>query len=68
MSAERKNRRMLLGLGGLGVFMLGMSFAAVPLYDMFCRVTGYGGTTSRAELGRGYGAGPGNHHSFRCLA
>lgn len=51
MSAERKNRRMLLGLGGLGVFMLGMSFAAVPLYDMFCRVTGYGGTTSRAELG-----------------
>lgn len=51
MSAERKNRRMLLGLGGLGVFMLGMSFAAVPLYDMFCRVTGYGGTTSRAESG-----------------
>lgn len=27
--------------------MLGMSFAAVPLYDLFCRVTGYGGTTQR---------------------
>jgi cytochrome c oxidase assembly protein subunit 11 len=27
--------------------MLGMSYAAVPLYDMFCRVTGYGGTTQR---------------------
>ncbi len=25
--------------------MLGASFAAVPLYDLFCRVTGYGGTT-----------------------
>jgi cytochrome c oxidase assembly protein subunit 11 len=26
-----------------------MSFAAVPLYDWFCRVTGYGGTTATAE-------------------
>jgi len=25
--------------------MLGLSFAAVPLYDIFCRVTGFGGTT-----------------------
>ncbi len=48
MSAD-KNRRVMFGLAGLGVFMLGMSFAAVPLYDMFCRVTGYGGTTQRAE-------------------
>ena len=24
--------------------MLGLSFAAVPLYEAFCRVTGYGGT------------------------
>ena len=29
--------------------MLGMSFAAVPLYRIFCQVTGYGGTTQRAE-------------------
>ncbi|MFZ4381494.1 MAG: cytochrome c oxidase assembly protein [Sandarakinorhabdus sp.] len=28
--------------------MLGVSFAAVPLYRMFCQVTGYGGTTQRA--------------------
>lgn len=28
--------------------MLGLGFAAVPLYDMFCRVTGFGGTTQRA--------------------
>ena len=25
--------------------MLGLSFAAVPLYDVFCRITGFGGTT-----------------------
>ncbi|MEM1314524.1 MAG: cytochrome c oxidase assembly protein [Pseudomonadota bacterium] len=31
-----------------------LSFAAVPLYDWFCRVTGYGGTTSVAS-----GEGPG---------
>lgn len=27
--------------------MLGMSYAAVPLYRVFCQVTGYGGTTQR---------------------
>ena len=32
-------------LGGIFLLMLGLSFAAVPLYDMFCRVTGFGGTT-----------------------
>ncbi|MHB0953055.1 MAG: cytochrome c oxidase assembly protein [Allorhizobium sp.] len=29
--------------------MVGMSFAAVPLYQMFCQVTGYNGTTQRVE-------------------
>jgi len=29
--------------------MVGMSFAAVPLYALFCQVTGYGGTTQRAD-------------------
>ena len=28
--------------------MLALSFASVPLYDWFCRVTGYGGTTQSA--------------------
>ncbi|SDY76783.1 cytochrome c oxidase assembly protein subunit 11 [Jannaschia faecimaris] len=32
----------VLGMGSLG-------WAAVPLYDLFCKVTGYGGTTARAE-------------------
>ena len=32
-------------LGGIFFLMLGLSFAAVPLYDAFCRITGFGGTT-----------------------
>ena len=32
-------------LTGIFILMLGLSFAAVPLYDLFCRVTGFGGTT-----------------------
>jgi len=29
--------------------MLGLGYAAVPLYDLFCRVTGFGGTTQVAS-------------------
>ena len=36
-------------LGGVFFLMLGLSFAAVPLYDIFCRVTGFGGTTQNAS-------------------
>ncbi len=44
----RRSNRLVVGIC-LAFFgsMLGMSFAAVPLYDLFCRVTGYGGTTQR---------------------
>jgi cytochrome c oxidase assembly protein subunit 11 len=43
------NRRTALALGGVAAAMVGASFAAVPLYRLFCQVTGYGGTTQRAE-------------------
>ena len=45
---ERQNRRVALigALAALG--MLGLGYAAVPLYDLFCRVTGFGGTTQVA--------------------
>jgi cytochrome c oxidase assembly protein subunit 11 len=33
------------------VGMVGLSYAAVPLYRVFCQVTGYGGTTQRAAEG-----------------
>ncbi|NBE06166.1 cytochrome c oxidase assembly protein [Paragemmobacter ruber] len=36
-------------LGGVVVLMASLSFAAVPFYDWFCRVTGFGGTTGVAE-------------------
>ncbi|MDZ3832889.1 MAG: cytochrome c oxidase assembly protein [Sphingopyxis sp.] len=35
----------------LAVSMVGLGFAAVPLYDLFCRVTGFGGTTQRVDGG-----------------
>ena len=38
-----------IALVSIFVFMLGLSFAAVPLYDLFCRVTGFGGTTQDAS-------------------
>ena len=41
----KKNTLTPLILAGIFVFMLGLSFAAVPLYVLFCRVTGFGGTT-----------------------
>ncbi len=34
-------------LFGVGVLVLGMSWAAVPLYRAFCAHTGYGGTTAQ---------------------
>ncbi len=46
---QRQHRKVALLLSGLVVGMVGMAYAAVPLYDLFCRVTGYGGTTNTAE-------------------
>ena len=34
---------------GLAVSMVGVGFAAVPLYRLFCQVTGFGGTTMRVD-------------------
>ena len=45
----RNNARLALLLGGLVCGMVGLSFAAVPLYQLFCQVTGLGGTTQVAE-------------------
>lgn len=45
----RRKRLTLVVLGGVVFGMIGLSFAAVPLYDLFCRVTGFGGTTQTAE-------------------
>ncbi|MEZ5647818.1 MAG: cytochrome c oxidase assembly protein [Alphaproteobacteria bacterium] len=43
------HNRSLLFLGfSVVVLMVGLSYASVPLYRLFCQVTGYGGTTQRA--------------------
>lgn len=44
-------RRTAVLLAGVYVVMLSLSFAAVPFYDWFCRVTGFAGTTSVAATG-----------------
>ena len=49
----RRNRRTGLAAAGVVTFMVGLSFAAVPLYDLFCRVTGFGGTTQRSAAAPG---------------
>jgi cytochrome c oxidase assembly protein subunit 11 len=41
---RRRNRRTLIGAGAFVCGMVGLAYASVPLYDMFCRATGYNGT------------------------
>ncbi|MDZ7907284.1 MAG: cytochrome c oxidase assembly protein [Gemmobacter sp.] len=48
MTPQKKTGFLLLGVAAT---MLSLSFAAVPFYDWFCRVTGFGGTTSVAAQG-----------------
>lgn len=44
-----KNSRLVFKLVTLVTVMLCLSFASVPLYDWFCRVTGWGGVTNVAS-------------------
>ena len=46
---ENRNKRTMLMAFAMALGMLGLGFAAVPLYDLFCRVTGFGGTTQVAS-------------------
>ena len=43
-----RNARVAMGLAAIVVAMIGLSFASVPLYRLFCEATGYSGTTQRA--------------------
>ncbi|MCB9983824.1 MAG: cytochrome c oxidase assembly protein [Rhodospirillales bacterium] len=40
----RKNARLGLGILAVVIGMAGLAYASVPLYNLFCRVTGFGGT------------------------
>lgn len=39
------NRQVAIGAASVFLGMLGLSFAAEPLYSSFCQITGFGGTT-----------------------
>jgi cytochrome c oxidase assembly protein subunit 11 len=49
LSKLDRNQKVFATCGVIVVSMVGMAYAAVPLYDLFCRVTGYGGTTQIAQ-------------------
>jgi cytochrome c oxidase assembly protein subunit 11 len=51
MSLAAANSRVAARLAGVVVLMGALAWAAVPFYDWFCRVTGYGGTTNVAQAG-----------------
>lgn len=46
---QAKNKRMLVMVVLVVVTMIGASFAAVPLYRVFCQITGFGGTPQLAD-------------------
>ncbi len=48
-ASARRNRRVAFHCHGLCGLHGGMAFAAVPLYKMFCQVTGFGGTPRIAD-------------------
>jgi cytochrome c oxidase assembly protein subunit 11 len=49
--SPNRNRVLAVSLLAIVGGMVGLTFAAVPLYTLFCQVTGYGGTTQRAAAG-----------------
>jgi cytochrome c oxidase assembly protein subunit 11 len=49
----KRHGTVALSLAAFVAFMVGLSFAAVPLYRAFCQATGYGGVPQRAEKAPG---------------
>ena len=59
-SAQPLNRRDAIVATSCGLFvafMVGAAYAAVPLYDWFCRTTGFNGTTQVATSSPGASVG-----------
>lgn len=48
-TSSKANMRIVVACSAFVASMVGVSYAAVPLYQLFCQVTGYGGTTQRVE-------------------
>lgn len=54
---KAKNKKVLGGAFLIVAMMIGLAYASVPLYTLFCQITGFGGTTQRAEAAPGEVAG-----------
>jgi cytochrome c oxidase assembly protein subunit 11 len=50
MNAVSRRRNTAFAAAGVATVMGVFAFASAPLYDMFCRATGFGGTTQRAAV------------------
>ena len=48
-NVNAKNKRVLFSCVAVVGGMIGLAYASVPLYKLFCQVTGFGGTTQVAE-------------------
>ena len=55
---KAQNKKVIFIISFIGMLMLSLSYAAVPLYDIFCRVTGFGGTTQIASSAPGSSGHP----------
>ena len=49
MASLTRPQKTAMALGVFAATMVGVAYAAVPLYELFCRVTGFGGTTQVSD-------------------
>lgn len=47
---KQRNRKLALRVGGIALGMTAFGFAMVPLYDVFCEITGLNGKVQRQAL------------------
>ncbi len=59
--SQTTNRRTAIVLGAIAASMVGLAYASVPLYQLFCQVTGYGGTP---QVGAAAAPGTGSGRTF----
>ena len=45
----QRNRNLMMMLVGVVAGMIGLAYGSVPLYELFCKATGFGGTPQRAD-------------------
>ena len=49
INKNNANKKTLFLIISFAFIMLGVSYAAVPMYEIFCKVTGFGGTTQKVD-------------------